>query len=770
MSEDKQNGAQAAGVNPGYAEHQLAKALTTAEEHPDPTIRQRAEKRLRQWQMVFRNILSGHLAYGSRTPIPDAPTWATPEVVTGGFATGQLLASGPLRPHEVSLLESLPNIETGAERAALNAHFVVGEGLAQLSQMLANRCYDVELPEEGALLAVAWLAENGRAEAARSLLEQLAPYISKLRFYPVPRSEPRSLETRVHLQTVAESAHALQTIRPNERILAQKESVNVWAPFHDRVVALFQETVQDTWPCRIFPGDWPSRAKKLLDEYTELRTAHTLCRKMDRPNQHYRQLRDLLAKCASDPASLTGKEVGRIRLILTQYQQKRGTPGSTVCGTSRQKQANDVAAPTFHAVAVSVLPRLSALPQDEGVDDVDPLCGPITTIESTVRGVAAGTPLPLSVRRRIERCLNETVEALVERGFITSGDTLARLLPQITSAIRSASFADPQLQWLYRAIYRAFRQRRSLLLLNLEKQVQIEELPWIKVMEPLRDETAQAQDRAKNTLAEATTLTLTSFPYAIIPNKLLQELRALAKGAQLDLPLVDEVAADIFMGRFSDKFVDAAKRAAAVLDGTLYATYYRIDCSAIKALPSALRQANARPNANTFAELCVHRANVSLVGWDTVRNGMVIEQQQILTTQNLAVLCSELGLTGTLRDRFPAMARTCLTWIFRRQQTDARDWHARLVILKNTAYAWRQMLFFLSFVPPAELAAFVEWAKSQFQEQPEDFQLRFRPAFTGLVLASEGKVFDDDAHARRFLGWSKERHWLLPEPAGHQSR
>lgn len=149
---------------------------------------------------------------------------------------------------------------------------------------------------------------------------------------------------------------------------------------------------------------------------------------------------------------------------------------------------------------------------------------------------------------------------------------------------------------------------------------------------------------------------------------------------------------------------------------------------------------------------------------------MVIEQQQILTTQNLAVLCSELGLTGTLRDRFPAMARTCLTWIFRRQQTDARDWHARLVILKNTAYAWRQMLFFLSFVTPAELAAFVEWAKSQFQEQPEDFQLRFRPAFTGLVLASEGKVFDDDAHARRFLGWSKERHWLLPEPAGHQSR
>ena len=762
MSEDKQNGTQAAGVNPGYAEHQLATALTAAEEHPDPTIRQRAEERLRQWQTVFRNILSGHLAYGSRAPIPDAPIWATPEVVTGGFATGQLLAAGPLRPHEVKLLEALPNVETGAERSALNAHFVGDKGLAQLSEMLANRCYDVEFPEEGALLAVAWLAENGRTEAARSLLEQLAPYFSKLRFYPVPRTDPRRLETRVHLRTVAETAHALGTVRPNQRILAQKESVNVWAPFHDRVVALFLETVEDTWPCRAFPAGWPSRSKKLVEEYAELRAAHTLCRKMDRPNQHYRQLRDLLAKCASDPASLTGKEVGRIRLILTQYQQKRGTPGSSLCQTARQKQSNDVATPTFHAVAVSVLPRLSALPQDEGVDDVDPLCGPITDRESNVKGVAAGTPLPLPVRRRIERCLNETVEVLVERGFITSGDTLARLLPQITSAIRAASFADPKLQWLYRAIYRAFRQRRSLLLLNLEKQVQMEELPWVQVMEPFRGETAQAQDGAKSALAEVTTLSLTSFPYAIIPNKLLQELRALAKGAQLALPLVDEVAADIFMGRFSAKFVEAANRAAAVLDGTLYANYYRIDCSAARhASPS---------DANAFAALCARRAGVSLGGWDTARNGMVIEQQQILTTQNLAVLCSELGLTSTLRDRFPAMARTCLTWIFRRQQTNMRDWHARLVILKNTAYAWRQMLFFLSFVTPVELATFVEWAKSQFQEQPEDFQLRFRPAFTGLVMVSEGKVFEDSSEARRFLGWSKERHWLLPDPAGHEPR
>lgn len=776
MSENKKNGrneeARTTDVNPAYAAYQLARALTAAEEHPDPSVRVRAEERLRQWELVFRNILSGTLTYGSRAPIPNIPAWATPEVVTGGFVTGRLLASGPLRPHEVKLLEALPSFQDGDERAALNANFVGGEGFAQLSQMLADGCFDVELPEEGALLAVTWLAENRRGEAARSLLEQIVPYFSQLRFYPIPRSEPRRLETLVHLQTVAETARAIGAMRPNKRILAQKESVNIWAPLHDRVIALFLETVEDTWPCRTFPEDWFSRAQKLLNEYAELKASHTLSRKMDRPNQHYMQLRELLRKCVSGPASLTGKEVGRIRLILVQYQQKRGTPGSAVCSAARQRQRDDVAAPLYHAIAASVLPRLSPLTQDDGVDDIDPLSGPINMVESAVSGVPAGTLLPTPIRRRIERCLNATVEALVERGFITSGDTLAMLLPQITSGIHASSFADLELQRLYSAIYRAFSRRRSLLLLNLEKQVQIEELPWIKAIEPMRGETTQEQDRARSALIEVTTLALSSFPYAIVPNKLLQEIRALAKGAKLDLPIVDEVAADIFMGKFSDKFVAAAKKAADILNGTIYANYYRIDYPAIKALRTSQGQVpawrilrNPPPDANAFAEICARRANVALGGWDPATNGMVIEQQQILTSQNLAVLCSELGLIHALRDRFLDMARACLCWVFHRQQINTRDWHARVVILKNTAYAWRQMLFFLSFVTPVEKGTFVEWARGHLQEQPEDFQVRFRPVLTGLIKASEGNAFEDNSEARRFLGWSKERHWLLPEAA-----
>lgn len=86
-------------------------------------------------------------------------------------------------------------------------------------------------------------------------------------------------------------------------------------------------------------------------------------------------------------------------------------------------------------------------------------------------------------------------------------------------------------------------------------------------------------------------------------------------------------------------------------------------------------------------------------------------------------------------------------------------------MIKNAAYAWRQMLFFLSFVTADELAEFIGWARETMADQPDSFQVRFRPAFDGLIAASQGRTppaaearSDDE---RQFLGWSTSRHWLL---------
>lgn len=81
-------------INPGYAAGQLAKALTTSADRADAATRERALRKIAQWSAVLNGLLSGQIGVGSRQPLHDAPVWATPEVVAGGFATGALLADG----------------------------------------------------------------------------------------------------------------------------------------------------------------------------------------------------------------------------------------------------------------------------------------------------------------------------------------------------------------------------------------------------------------------------------------------------------------------------------------------------------------------------------------------------------------------------------------------------------------------------------------------------------------------------------------------------
>jgi hypothetical protein len=760
------------GVNPGYVLHQIAKALTTSEQHPEAETRERAKQRVDQWLTILESLLSGSAEYGSRAPVHGAPVWATLEVVTGGFATGELLAGGPLQEHERRLLGALGAAADAEPRRSLNANCLTDAGLARLQEVLASGRYDVAVPEEGALLVVAWMVENGHAEEARELVLLLAPYFTTLRFYPIPLDRPRRFGPLVHLRTAGRTLEDLRRIRANRQVQAQQEAVEIWAPFYDRVVSLFLETVENGWPCRIYPNRWPDRALGLLTEYAELRRQHSICGKTDRVKGHAAQLRAYLERCARSPEALSGREVGRIRLILQSHVAKHGTPGSPECAAKRRRQVADVGVPMRHRIAEVVALRFKTYVPEDGVSDVSGLQVPVTEEEGATSGVPRGTPVPPSILRKVERCLNETIEVLVDRGIIRSGETLAKVLPQLTSGLRAAGITDPALRRLYATIYRAFRQRRSLLLLNLERQVQLEELPWVRAIDRFRSESLSSRELARQTLEEITAVALRSFPQRILPNKLLQELRALVTGADLRIPLVDELAADIFRGEFAQKFVEAVTIAADLLDGSLYATYYAIDYGEVRRIVNSPPQVvrwmlwlRVETDATRFAKLCAARAGVSLHARAPSTIGMIIEQQQILTTQNLASLVAGLGLVQALSGDFPDMAMRCFRWICRRAQAKMDKRHARLLMVKNTAYAWRQMIFFLSLLPESGVAEFLRWADDHLGKQPEMFRNRFRPALSGLAVAVSGR-----SPATPFLGWTTSGHWLLAEEAQARAR
>ena len=82
-------------------------------------------------------------------------------------------------------------------------------------------------------------------------------------------------------------------------------------------------------------------------------------------------------------------------------------------------------------------------------------------------------------------------------------------------------------------------------------------------------------------------------------------------------------------------------------------------------------------------------------------------------------------------------------------------------MIKNTAYAWRQLVFFLSLLPRAAGAELLLWAQAQSALLPAELQARLRPVLTGLVRAFDGESPDSPPDSRRFLGWADSR-WLAP--------
>lgn len=338
------------------------------------------------------------------------------------------------------------------------------------------------------------------------------------------------------------------------------------------------------------------------------------------------------------------------------------------------------------------------------------------------------------------------------------------MVPAISASVIASRFADPALADLAAATYRAFRARRSLLLLDLQKQVHLAELPWVRAVEPYASAPA---DEARSVLRRVGALALDHFPGTILPNPLVQELTQLTDIAGLTTPLVEELAADIFMGRFSDKFRRAAVLAAGVVAGTLYARYYAIDPDQIRSLvrtpAPAGHRGRPRPLAAgpTFGDLCSARAAAGpQPRWSVAGNGTVIEQAQILTTHNLATLV-EAGVRPTrpwVDLARAAMDRTAL--LLRRAVGQERP----LASIKDAAYAWRQAVFFLSLADPADARAVIA----------DPTVVDAGPAVmadlvAGLLAAADGRAGETAAGRVPFLGWTTGGHWVLDAlrpPAG----
>lgn len=773
-----------AAASPLYALGQLRRAIGSAVTQADPRVAGRAAAKAARWESVLEGMVSGNLTVGSRTPVAATPSWVTLEVAHGGFATGGLLAECPLRPDELAVLGRLPGDMPGAtDRERLNLWYLGDAGLAWLGEALAGERYQVELPEDAALLTAAWLLRNGGDAAALDLVTEIRPLMSRLRFTPRFVNVPRPHGATVRLRDAGSVAASFRAMTPRPQIAAMRDTLRIWNPLFDRLVSLWCDTVEGElphlsdgavaggWPCRHWPPDWRERRHEWLADY---RAAIHDCGTADSTRaakSNFTRLLVALQHCDMDSRLLTPRDVGWIRRALANTLTRHGNPASPARTALRARQMAVAERPAYVTIAQIVADRLDEFPADGGIPSVETVTADIGD------GDTARVQVPPQLRVKVARALEAPIDELVSRGIIGSGEVLASVLPQVTSRILAAGIGDPELGALYEQAYTAFRKRRSLLLLNLEHQVQFDELPWIAAMAPYRATDGAADAAARQTLDQVTLLAMAGFPQAIVPNKLVREMSTLAKQAAISLPLVEEVAADIFMGTFTDKWRQAAAIASSMLAGTLYARYYDLpDAQAWPERPARLTIRWGKSTSEDFAELCRARSAQARAsagsGSFVAANGAVLEQAQILTTHNLAALIDTLGLRDRVAAMAPDLADRAFTWAVRRQQQSAKQWRARLQTVKNAAYAWRQAIFFLSFCGDSEQAEITARLRHLVDASAGDFAARFGPAVDGLAHVISGDRFDDSGRiqaaggGRRFLGWSVGPHWALDISAG----
>lgn len=751
-----------------FAHGQLWKAIETATTHRDSSVRRGAEEKALKWEAVLSGMATGALSVGSRVPVDGAPSWITLEVVKGGFATGSFSAEKPLDEAERELLRAeVGPVDAGDERRMLNIWFLSDPGLEVLGNALDTGDFRVDLPEHGAFLVAAWLLRNGNEGAALDLVAEIHPFIDRLRFTPELGPVPADSSATVHVSTAGEVATRLRSAEVPDQIRLMNQSLNVWLPLRDRLVELWLDTVDDGWPCARWPADWADRRAAWLADY-DAATARLLGGDdYGRTAGNFAILRNALRRCPVDSSELTGRDVGRIRQALNATTSRWGAPGSASLRAVRAEQASSAALPLHAAIAHSVADRVAALPNDTGIADVDAAVEPVE-----LAGYPAGVAVPKHIARKVERAAEGPIGDLLDAGIIGSSEVLAAVIPQISSHVAATSFSDHDLARLYGRIYASFRQRRSLLLLNLDHQVRITELPWVAAIEAFRTTNVAARTGAQETLRQTSWLAMSTFPQTILPNPLVSELAALAKQADLDLPFVEEIAADIFMGAFTKKFEAAARVAAQLLDETPYARYYDLPSAQHwstgvgRRLADRVRVRWGKEVSDDFAATAALRAREAGSGDGSyvARNGAVIEQSQILTTHNLAALTATLELEERLYERGGAMASAALKWMVEQQLMNRRDWRSKLQSTKNCAYALRQALFFLSMTDPVEQRRVVDQFGASVDERG-DRLVHLRPVVAGVRGVFDGRRFDERGRmsdgGRRLLGWSVGPHWLL---------
>ncbi len=418
-------------------------------------------------------------------------------MLAGGIETDEALAGGELKPFEDQMMWRFGC----QDRSELNAFFGSEKGQEILAEAYRSGSYRLRLPEE------AWL-----------MLDPPKAEFGPLRFYPELLSfappDP-SQGWRTFRLSVGQLRELLAAYESPLELRRMGESLRVWRPHYEELLALVAETYEEGWPFQAYPEGWSDRVESALLELEEKVFADPACGYPQRTGSNLRQLMSILAQAAQSPEELSGREVGLVRTIVAHSVERWGTLGSSERAQALEAREQALPAQGNSRMVQTLLERLEPLDSEGGLEEPESILGPVED-----------EPVSEALRDRLLRSRLGTLEQLIQWGLVGSLDALAELVPRLTAQVLFHGESDPALGRLLQRSYLAYRGLRT-----WRQRPAFEELPWLaRLMQQPNS------GRAEQALALARELVEVSwghYPQFEWPPLMGQELKTLARWAGL---------------------------------------------------------------------------------------------------------------------------------------------------------------------------------------------------------------------------------------------
>ena len=773
--------------------------------------------------------------WGSRRPTT-YPEWVTLEVAHGGFATGR--AKSAFLVEAEQLKERSEHAEVPEPRT--NQSFLNEEGLQELAAMLDSGLYQIEFPENSAFLVLVHLLRQDRVQDARELMQELAPYIDEIRFYPsASATAPTFSPLKVGVINIRELKGILHSIQGacGKRGLTMsrhQDGCDFYQPIQAQALRILTDVLENG-------GALPSDCTEIKKEIEALATQYFIVNPIPSKvvvkvatkgvaqdphpvSKHIRahsttrvlvealctmalgnQLSEEELKTVTDRVRTVAAKNGvvgtpryetyRARVELSSAVSNNGAEvgmaAAKILNSEKQADQSYLEESEVTALAEKVM---AAVNKSSGNNN-----GYSTAIRAPrqYHGTSA-SQLPTRVQSAFSRAVSRTIEEHIEAGVINSAEMIADVVPVLFNAAASNKIEDPVLRRLYCDLAVAFSRRRSLLLLDLQSQVRLDELPFAKPMlAGLKSGSGNSAEVVAtiDTIRIATRAWLDHFPHTMTPNRFVSAIKGVIRGLrgptnqnsyapapsntgifaaisnmlglsrtaavaeapaaptpstpEVEMPrLLEELAADIFMGSFSSNFPLSTLQAAKALRGTIYERYYNLSAIYAKLIAEMGRVAQTTTAAGPPSQLgsilldcatdCQPLWGADNTGRYTVANGRIIEAVMVLSTHNLYQLYSWLGLEqaapseGGVNNLNAARA----TWkyiigVFTNPPADTYYGY------RMVAYAWRQLLFFLSMEEKRVVIEGDEESLATFRLTMENFVAEMQQLVGGASTLSD---------------------------------